>query len=68
MQCTGEPSSQDWGGDQDAQTTSDSVLTEHQVTWAAQTWERHKTHTQPSLCPYGLTENLNLNGLDLGRE
>ena len=37
----------------------------HLVTWAARTWEGHKTQAQPSLSLCGLPENLNLSGLDL---
>ena len=42
----------------------ESVLTKHLVTWAAQTWEGHKTHAQLSLCPCRVPENLS--DLDLG--
>ena len=42
------------------------VLTKHLVTWAAWTWEGHKTQAQPSLCLWGLPKCLNLSGLDLG--
>jgi len=37
------------------------------VTWAAWTWKGHKTHAQPSLCPCGVPENLNLSSWHLGR-
>ena len=43
-----------------------SVLTKHLVTWAAWTWEGHKTQAQPSMCLCGVPENLNLSSLDLG--
>ena len=43
-----------------------TVLTKHLVTWAAQTWDGHKTQAQPSLHLCGVLENLNLSGLDLG--
>ena len=36
------------------------------VTWAARTWEGHKTQTQPSLHLWGVPEYLNLSGLNLG--
>ena len=36
------------------------------VTWAAWTWEGHKTQAQPSLRLWGLPEYLNLSSLDLG--
>ena len=36
------------------------------VTWAARTWEGHKTQAQPSLCLWGVPEYLNLSSLDLG--
>ena len=42
------------------------MLTKHLVTWAAWTWEGHKTQAQPSLHLWGLPEYLNLSGLDLG--
>ena len=42
------------------------ALAKHLVTWAARTWEGHKTQAQPSLCLCGVPENLNLSGLDLG--
>ena len=42
-----------------------TVLTKHLVTWAAQTWDGHKTQAQPTLCLCGVPENLNLSGLDL---
>ena len=44
----------------------ESVLAKHLVTWAAQTWEGHKTQAQPNLYICVLPENLNLSGLDLG--
>ena len=37
----------------------------HLVTWAAWTWDRHKTQAQPSLRLCGVPENLNLSSLDL---
>ena len=43
-----------------------TVLTNNLVTWAAQTWDGHKTQAQPSLRLCGVPKNLNLNGLDLG--
>ena len=43
-----------------------TVLAKHLVTWAAGTWEGHKTQTQPSLHLWGLLECLNLSSLDLG--
>ena len=45
----------------------ESALAKHLVTWAARTWEGHKTQAQPSLCLCGVPESLNLSGLDLGR-
>ena len=36
------------------------------VTWAARTWDGHKTQAQPSLYICEVPENLNLSGLDLG--
>ena len=48
------------------QLTWDSALTKHLVAWAAQTWEAHEMHAQPSLCPCGALQNLNLSSLDLG--
>ena len=42
------------------------MLAKHLVTWAAQTWEGHKTQAQPSLHLWGLPEYLNLSSLDLG--
>ena len=48
------------------QLTWDSALTKHLVAWAAQTWEGHEMHAQPSLCPCGALQNLNLSSLDLG--
>ena len=44
----------------------ESVVAKHLVTWAARTWEGHKTQAQPSLCLGGLPKTLNLRGLDLG--
>ena len=44
----------------------ESALAKHLVTWAAGTWEGHKTQAQPSLCLCGVPEDLNLSGLDLG--
>ena len=44
----------------------ESELTKHLVNWAAQTWEGHKTQAQLILCLWGVPENLNLSGLDLG--
>ena len=43
-----------------------TALTKHLITWAARTWEGHKTQAQPSLHRWGLPECLNLSGLDLG--
>ena len=43
-----------------------TVLTKHLVTWAARTWDEHKTQAQPSLCLCGVPKNLNLSGLGLG--
>ena len=40
----------------------------HLITWAAWTWEEHKTQAQPSLRLWGLPECLNLSGLDLGAQ
>ena len=42
------------------------MLAKHLVTWAAWTWDGHKTQAQPSLRLWGVPENLNLSGLDLG--
>ena len=42
-----------------------TALTKHLVTWAAQTWEGHKTQAQPSLRLWGVLKNLNLSSLDL---
>ena len=42
------------------------MLAKNLITWAARTWEGHKTRAQPSLCLWGLPECLNLSGLDLG--
>ena len=42
-----------------------TVLTKHLVTWAARTWDGHKTQAQPSLRLCGVPENLKLSGLDL---
>ena len=42
------------------------ALAKHLITWAARTWEEHKTQAQPSLCLWGLSECLNLSCLDLG--
>ena len=42
------------------------MLIKHFITWAAQTWEGHKTQAQLSLHLWGLPECLNLSGLDLG--
>ena len=46
----------------------DKTLLGLSVTWAAQTWEGHKTQAQPSLRLWGLPECLNLSGLDLGAQ
>ena len=43
-----------------------TALAKHLITWAARTWERHKTQARPSLHLWGLPECLNLSGLDLG--
>ena len=51
----------------DTQHTWDSALAKHLVAWAAQTWEGHKIHSQPSLCPCGVPKNLKLRSLDLGK-
>ena len=45
----------------------ESVLTKHLVSQPAQIWEGHKIQAQSSLCLYGVPENLNLSGIDLGR-
>ena len=42
------------------------MLAKHLITWAARTWEEHKTQAQLSLRHWGLPECLNLRGLDLG--
>ena len=42
-----------------------TMLAKHLVTWAARTWDEHKTQAQPRLCLCGVSENLNLSGLDL---
>ena len=42
------------------------MLTKHLITWAAWTWEGHKTQAQPSLHLWGLPKSLNLSGLDVG--
>ena len=56
-----------------------TTLTKHLVTWAARTWEGHRTQAQQSprlwgvlqnlnlsgLCLWGVLQNLNLSGLDL---
>ena len=42
------------------------MLTKHLITWAAWTWEGHKTQAQLSLRLWGLPECLNLSGLDPG--
>ena len=42
------------------------MLAKRVITWAAQTWEGHKTQAQPSLCFWGLPKCLNLSGLELG--
>ena len=41
------------------------VFAKHFITWAAWTWGGHKIQAQPSLCLWGLSECLNLSGLDL---
>ena len=46
--------------------SSSNPLTKHLITWAARTWEGHKTQAQLSLCLWGLPECLNLSSLDLG--
>ena len=43
-----------------------TVLTKHLITWAARTWEGHKTQAQQSMHLCEVTENLNLSCLDLG--
>ena len=43
-----------------------TVLAKHLVTWAARTWDGHKTLAQPSLGLCRVPENLNLRGLDWG--
>ena len=60
----GKQSTRDQRGDEEAWPTWDSALAKHLVTWAARTWEGHKTHAQPSLCSFRLPKNLS--GLDLG--
>ena len=42
------------------------MLAKHLITWAAWTWEGHKTQAQRSLHLWGLPECLNLSSLDLG--
>ena len=42
------------------------MLAKHLVTWAAQTWEGHKTQAKLRLHLYGIPKYLNLRGLDLG--
>ena len=44
----------------------ESALPKHLVAGAARTWEGHKTQAQPSLRLWGVPENRNLSGLDLG--
>ena len=44
----------------------ESALAKYLVTWAARTWEGHKTQAQTSLHLCGVPENLNLSDLDLG--
>ena len=44
----------------------ESAPTKHLVTWAAGTWERHRTQAQPSLRLCGAPENLSLSGFGLG--
>ena len=58
----------DGGGDKMHSPPGETALTKHLVTWAAWTWEAHKTQVQPSLCLCGVPENLNLRGLDLGSQ
>ena len=43
-----------------------TALAKHLTTWAARTWEGHKTQARLSLHLWGLPECLNLSGLDLG--
>ena len=43
-----------------------TALAKHLATWAARTWEGHKTQAQLSLRLCGVPENLNLSSLDLG--
>jgi len=42
------------------------MLAKHLITWAARSWEGHKTQAQQSLRLWGLPVCLNLSGLDLG--
>ena len=58
-----KPRGRDGGGNKSQQPYG---LTKHLITWAAQTWEGHKMKAQPSLYLCGVSENLNLRGLDLG--
>ena len=49
-----------------AAAAGESALAECLASCAARTWEGHKTQAQPSLRLWGVPENLNLSGLDLG--
>ena len=62
-----KPSSWDQGGDKTHPPPQESVLAKCLVAWAARTWEGQKTQAQLSLHLWGVPENLNLSGVDLGR-
>ena len=59
-----KPSGWDRGGDKMHPPPGETALPKHLVTWAARTWEGHKTQVQASLRLCGESENLR--GLDLG--
>ena len=59
-QCTHcaprKPSCWDRGGDKTYSPCGKRTLAKHLATWAAQTWEGHKTQAQLSLCLCGVPE------------
>ena len=59
-------SSWDRGSDMMQPPTGGNCACQYLVTWAARTWDGHKTLAQPSLGLCRVPENLNLRGLDRG--
>ena len=64
LQCTQETKWPRWGRQLRHMIHLGQCTCQTPIAWAAQTWEGHKTHTQPGLCPCRVSKNMS--GLDLG--